>query len=63
MRFTDIALAGGSCSPEVTQMEAEILEVLSADELSYTLDAGILELSDGTNVLRFEGTADPPPGY
>jgi META domain len=61
MRITDIALTGDTCSAEVTEMEAEILTVLSADELSYTVDAGILELSDGSNVLRFEGSSDPPP--
>ena len=62
MRVTDIALTGDSCSAEVTEMETEVLSVLSADELSYTVDAGILELRAGTNVVRFTGSPDPPPG-
>jgi heat shock protein HslJ len=63
MRVSNIALTGDACSAEVTEMEAEILAVLSADEFSYTVDAGILELSAGSSVLRFEGSPDPPPGF
>ena len=62
MRVTDIALAGDSCSAEIAEMESEILAVLSADEFSYTIEAGILELSAGSNVLQFIGSPDPPPG-
>jgi hypothetical protein len=63
MRVTDIALAGDPCSPEVSEMEAEILAVLAADRLSYTLGGGVLRLTDGSNVLEFQGSTDPPPGY
>lgn len=62
MRVTNIALTGSACSAEVIEMEAEILSVLSADEISYAVDAGILELRAGSNVLRFVGSPDPPPG-
>jgi hypothetical protein len=63
MRVTDLALSGDACIAEITEMEAEILDVLSADALSYTVDAGILELRAGSNVLRFVGSSDPPPGF
>jgi hypothetical protein len=66
MRVTDIALTSDACGAEVTEMttemEAEILAVLTADELSYTVEAGILELTAGSNVLRFVGSPDHPPG-
>jgi hypothetical protein len=62
MRITEIALTGDACSAEIAEMEAEILTILSADTLSYTIDAGVLELSAGSNVLRFEGSSNPPPG-
>jgi hypothetical protein len=61
MRVSEIALIGDPCSDEVTAMEAEILAVLAADEFSYTLDAGVLELSAGPNVVQFVGSSDPPP--
>jgi META domain len=63
MRVTDIALTGDTCSAEVTEMEAEVLAMLSADAFSYKLDRGVLELSVGSNVLRFVGSPDPPPGF
>ena len=61
MRVTDIALTGDRCRSEITEMESEILGVLSADELSYTVESGSLELSAGSSVLRFMGSPDPPP--
>jgi hypothetical protein len=63
MRVTDIALTGDACSAEVTEMEAEILAVLSAGEISYTLDAGILELRADPNAIQLTGSPDPPPGF
>ena len=62
IRVTDIALTGDPCGAEVTEMESEILAVLTADEVSYVVDAGILDVRAGSNVLRFIGSPDPPPG-
>ena len=56
MRVTDITLTGDACSSEVTEMEAEILSVLSAGEISYTLDRGVLEIRAGQSVLQFVGS-------
>ena len=62
MRVGAIALAGDRCNrAEVNGMEAGILAVLSAGELSYTLDAGMLELRAGSTVLRFAGSPAPQP--
>lgn len=62
MRVTDIIRGPDTCGAEVTEMESEFLRVLTADEISYTLDAGVLELRAGDDVLRLEGSVEPAPG-
>lgn len=62
LRVTDLALTGDPCRAEITEMESEILAVLTADEVLYSLEAGILELRAGSNVVRFVGSSEPPPG-
>jgi hypothetical protein len=62
IRVTDMALTGDPCGAEVTEMESDVLAVLTGDEVSYVVDAGVLDLRAGSNVLRFVGSPDPPPG-
>jgi hypothetical protein len=59
MRVTDFRLSENTCSQatleEIEEFEASVLGVLSADQISYIVDAGVLELRAGDTVVRFNG--------
>ena len=54
---TDLVLTENECRSEVMDFEAMVLDVLSADEITYALDAGVLELSSGGNTVQFQGAS------
>jgi hypothetical protein len=37
------------------------MDVLTAGDIAYTLDPGVLELRAGANALRFQAGYDGPP--
>jgi hypothetical protein len=46
---------------EVADFDAALMAVLLADETAYTIDAGVLELRVGQEVLRLGATYEGPP--
>jgi hypothetical protein len=62
----DLTLTEKTCSaevaelPEVIDLEADIRAVVSKGEISYTLDAGVLELRAGSEALVLQGNPDIP---
>ena len=62
MQISDVSLTERDCRLELAEVEAEILAVLAAGDISYTQDAGVLVLRAGTNVLSLQGTFEAPGG-
>ena len=61
LQVSEVSLSGDGCQTGAgNTFEAEILSVLSAGEISYTVNLGVLELRAGKAVLRLEGTFEGP---
>jgi len=62
LRLHDLSLTEVACSSDIAEFGAAVMAVLSADEIAYSIDAGVLELRAGPNVLRLMATYEGPPG-
>ena len=56
MTFSDIALTRMACQGPAMGVEDAVLQILSADEVSYRIDSNVLTLMVGGNGLQFTGT-------
>ena len=54
LHVTDFAREDVSCSSAVAERTATFMAVLSAGDIAYTIEPGVLELHAGSSVLRFE---------
>jgi hypothetical protein len=61
LRIRDLVLAVASCGSGIAPLTARFLDVLTAGDIAYSLDAGLLELRSGTGTLRFQAEYDWPP--
>jgi heat shock protein HslJ len=62
LRVRELVLTDVSCGSDVAQFTARFMGVLTAGDITYTLDTGLLELRAGTEVLRLDAQYDGPPG-
>ncbi|HET9755601.1 MAG TPA: META domain-containing protein [Candidatus Limnocylindrales bacterium] len=61
LRVRDIVVTDVPCGSGVAQLSARLMSVLTAGDLRYTLDTGLLELRAGTDVLLFQAQFEGPP--
>jgi hypothetical protein len=61
LRIRDLVLAEASCGSGIAPLTARFLDVLTAGDIAYTLDPGVLELRAGTGALDFRAEYDGPP--
>ncbi|HEX2470391.1 MAG TPA: hypothetical protein VHK05_07370 [Candidatus Limnocylindrales bacterium] len=61
LRIRDLVLADASCGSGIAPLTARFLDILTAGDIAYALDPGLLELRAGTGTLRFHAEYDWPP--
>ena len=62
LQIRDLRLTENTCTlPGTAEFDAAIWAVLSKPELTYTIEAGVLELHAGQDVLRLQGHYPPAP--
>ena len=62
IRVSDLVLGAVSCGSAVADLDAAAMAVFAANELRYTIDAGVLHLQAGSNSLQLQATYERPPG-
>jgi hypothetical protein len=61
LRVRDLVLLDASCGSDIAPFTARFLDIMTAGDIAYTLDPGLLELRAGTKTLRFQAGYDGPP--
>jgi hypothetical protein len=61
LQVRDLVLAEVPCSADVAEFDAALTGVLSADEIAYTIDAGVLELRAGEKTVQLVANFEGPP--
>jgi hypothetical protein len=61
LRIRDLVLLDASCGSDIAPFTARFLDVLTAGDIAYMLEPGVLELRTGTKALRFQAGYDGPP--
>jgi hypothetical protein len=61
LHLDDLSHTEVPCSSDIAGFGAAFMAVLLADEIAYTIDAGVLELRAGPNVLKLMATYEGSP--
>ena len=63
LRINDLSLTEPTCSrTDTAAFDARMRAFLSANEYTYTIESGFLELTAGPDTLRLRGAYEGPPG-
>ena len=62
LRLADVALTDVGCGDVVSEITAETMMVLGAEEVTYTLEGALLRLQADRHVLQLEARYEGPPG-
>ena len=63
LRISDLSLSAPTCHrSDTAAFDARMRAVLSANQFTYTIELGVLELTAGPDTLRLRGAYDGPPG-